>query len=514
MKSAFFLGIDMGTTSVKAGIFDPQGTIIASADAAYPLYTPKSGWAEQKPEEWWAAVCSATRELIAKSGIDPKDIIGMSVDTTCCTVLFADENMNILRPAIMWMDMRASKQAKKITATGHPMLKYNGYGNVSAESMPAKALWVKENEPELYAKSKYVFECIDWLTHKLTGRLVASVNTTSPRWYYDRSGGGWPVSFYEAFGLGDVLAKFPQEVLDMGVNVGPLLPEAAKEMGILPGIPVGEGGADAFVGMIGLNVVTPERIALITGTSHLMLGLTETELHAKGMWGSYPDALIPGLGLVEGGQTSTGAIVNWFKTNFCANIEAEAKQQGRGVYDLLNEGASALPIGAEGLLALDYFQGNRAPYADPDVRGMFYGLSIRHTPYHMYRAIIESICYGTEAIMESFRGGGMQPSGIYIAGGAVKSQFWLQTHADVCNLPIYIPKVPEAPCLGSAILGAVACGYYSDIVTAAKHMVTIEGKVEPDFGRHQEHMFYFEKYKQAYHDSKDWMRAVTTHSLS
>ena len=514
MKTEYFLGIDMGTTSVKVGIFDAQGTIVASADAGYPLYTPKSGWAEQKPEEWWAAVCNASREMIEQSGVEPGHIVGMGVDTTCCTVLFADEEMNILRPAIMWMDMRASKQAKKITATGHPMLKYNGYGNVSAESMPAKALWVKENEPEIYARAKYVFECNDWLMYKLTGRLVTSINITAPRWYYDRPNGGWPVSFYESFGLGDVLEKFPKEVLDLGTLVGGLLPEAAKEMGLVADIPVGEGGADAYVGMIGLNVVGPESVALITGSSHLLLGLTEQEMHATGMWGSYQDAVIPGLGLVEAGQTSTGSIVNWFKTNFCAHMEAAAKGQGKSVYDLLNAGAEALPIGAEGLLALDYFQGNRAPYADPDVRGMFYGLSLVHTPIHLYRAIIESICHGTEALMESFRGGGMNPSGIYVAGGAVKSKFWMQTHADVCNLPIYIPKVTEAPCLGSAILGAVACGYYSDIVTGAKHMVSIADQIEPNFERHQEHMFYFEKYKQAYQDSKEWMHDVTMHSLS
>ncbi len=505
------LGIDMGTSSVKVGLFDLQGTPIAFADETYPLYTPKSGWAEQTVEDWWDAICKATHRVIDKSGVSPSTIIGMSVDTTCCTVMIADKDMNILRPAIMWMDVRASKQAKEITATGDPMLKINGYGNVSAESMPAKALWIKQNEPELYKKAAYVFECVDWLMHKLTGELTASIDTTAPRWYYDRPNGGWPVAFYEKFGLGDVLDKFPKDVLDLGTPVGGLTKKAAEELGLIAGIPVGEGGADAFVGMVGLNVVAPGRIAMITGTSHLHLGLTENEMHSKGMWGSYPDAVIRGLQMIEGGQTSTGAIVNWFKTNYCGNIEAEAKKQGRSVYDLLNEGAQNLPVGADGLLALDYFQGNRTPYADPDVRGMFYGLSLAHTPYHLYRAIIESICYGTEAIMQTFRDGGMTPDGIYISGGAVKSAFWTQTHADVCNLPIFIPKVTEAPCLGSAILGAVACGAYADIQTAAKNMVTIEDRVEPDGERHEKYMFYYEKYKQAYQMSKDWMHEVTTH---
>ncbi|MEA5004102.1 MAG: FGGY-family carbohydrate kinase [Christensenella sp.] len=507
------LGIDMGTSSVKVGLFDLQGTPIAFADETYPLYTPKSGWAEQTVEEWWDAICKATRRLIDKSGVSPSAIMGMSVDTTCCTVMIADKDMNILRPAIMWMDVRASRQAKEITATGDPALKINGYGNVSAESMPAKALWIKQNEPELYDKAEHVFECVDWLMHKLTGELTASIDTTAPRWYYDRPNGGWPVSFYEKIGLADVLDKFPKEVLDLGTPVGGLTKKAAEDLGLVAGIPVGEGGADAFVGMVGLNVVAPGRIAMITGTSHLHLGLTEKEMHSEGMWGSYPDAVIRGLQMIEGGQTSTGAIVNWFKTNYCGNVEVEAKKQGKSIYDLLNEGAQNLPIGADGLLALDYFQGNRTPYADPDVRGMFYGLSLAHTPYHLYRAIIESICYGTEAIMQTFRDGGMRPDGIYISGGAVKSAFWTQTHADVCNLPIFIPKVTEAPCLGSAILGAVACGAYPDIKTAAKNMVTIEDCVEPDAGRHEQYKFYYEKYKEAYQVSKGWMHEVTTHSL-
>ena len=506
------LGIDMGTSSVKAGLFDLKGEPIAFADAAYPLYTPKSGWAEQKVDEWWEAVCKATRDLIGESGIDPAAILGMSVDTTCCTVLMADENMNILRPALMWMDVRASSQAKRITGTRNPALKINGWGNVSAESMPAKALWLKENEPELYGKAKYVFECVDWLMHMLTGELAASIDTTAPRWYYDRPNGGWPVSFYEEIDLGDLLGKFPKDVLDLGTPVGKLTPKAAQDMGLVPGIPVGEGGADAFVGMIGLNVVNPGSIAMITGTSHLHLGLTEKEMHAKGMWGSYPDAVIPGLQMIEGGQTSTGAIVNWFKTNFCGDIGLAAKKQGKSIYDLLNEGAEKLPIGADGLLALDYFQGNRTPYADPDVRGMFYGLSIGHTPYHLYRAIIESICFGTEAIMQTFRDGGMKPDGIYISGGAVKSRFWTQTHADVCNLPILIPRVTEAPCLGSAILGAVACGAYSDIRTAAGNMVTIEDRVEPNAERYEKYRFYYNKYVEAYQASKGWMHDITTHA--
>ncbi|MDL2236244.1 xylulose kinase [Christensenellaceae bacterium OttesenSCG-928-K19] len=506
-----FLGIDMGTSSVKVGIFKPDGTPLAYANAEYPLYTPKSGWAEQTVEDWWKAICIGVREVVEKSGVKPADILGIGYDATCCTVMFADKEMNVLRPAIMWMDMRASKQAKVMTATGNDALKYNGFGNASAESMPAKALWVKENEPELYSKAEHVFECTDWLTYRLTGRLTASIDTISPRWYYNREEGGWPESFYSEIGLLDVLKKFPDEILDMGTLVGGLSKEAAADLGLVAGTPVGEGGADAFVGMIGLNVVKAGSIALITGSSHLALGLTEKEMHSKGMWGAYPDAVVPGLYLVEGGQTSSGSIVNWLKENYCGNIAQIATAQNKSIYDILNEEASKLPVGSEGLVALDYFQGNRAPHADPDVRGMFYGLSLKHKPQHMYRAIIESICFGTESIMQSFREGGMNPDGIYISGGAVKSSLWVQMHADVCNLPFYIPEVVEAPCLGSAILGSVACGAHESIVSAAASMVKVKEVVQPRKEVHEEYQFYYKKYVEVYDILKDWMHDITTH---
>ncbi len=505
------LGIDMGTGGARAALFDLQGNPIVFCDEPYPLYTPSSGRAEQKPEEWWDSICKASRRAMAESDIDPACIKGMSVDTTCCTVVVSGDDMEPLRPAIMWMDVRASEQAKRIAASGHDALKYNGYGMVSAECLPAKALWLKENEPETYNKATRLYECTDWLMYKLTGEYTASINCASVRWYYNSQEGGYPVDFYKTIGLEDLVEKLPPRVVEMGVLVGGLTEKAAADMGLIPGIPVGEGGADAFVGVIGLNAVQPGKLTLITGSSHLPVAQVKEAVHYKGMWGSYPDAIVNGLQMVEGGQTSTGSIVNWFKNTLCGNVKIQAEKEGCSVYDILNREAEKLPIGAEGIIALDFFQGNRTPHVDPDVRGMFYGLSLGHTPAHMYRAIIESICYGTEAILEVFRKAGFEPDAIVISGGAVKSRFWLQCHADVCNLPIIVPKCTEGPCLGSAILGAVAGGVYPDVMTAAEAMTSVDYMVYPDQARHDEYMFYFEKYKEFYELTKDWMHSVTTH---
>lgn len=508
----YVVGIDMGTGGARVGIFDLHGNPIIFCEEQYPLYTPASGWAEQEPKEWWVSICRASRRAVKESGIDPSCICGMSVDTTCCTVLLSGNDMEPLAPAIMWMDVRASEQAKRISESGHDALKYNGYGMASAECLPAKALWLKEKKPEIYHKAARLYECTDWLIYRLTGEYTASINCASARWYYNAEEGGYPAEFYRRIGLEDLLEKLPKKVLPLGEIAGDLTKEAAEDMGLKAGIPVGEGGADAFVGVIGLNAFQPGKLTLITGSSHLHIAQFRKAIHSKGMWGAYPDAIIPGLYMVEGGQTSTGSVVNWFKNQLCGTIKTQAEAEGCSVYDILNREAERISIGAEGLIALDFFQGNRTPYVDPDVRGMFYGLSLGHTPAHMYRAIIESICYGTEVILEVFRNSGFVPNAMVVSGGAVKSRFWLQTHADVSNVPVVVPKCTEGPCLGAAILGAVAGGCYPDIDTAAAAMTDIDHVVEPDKGRYQEYRFYYNRYKEIYELAKEWMHTVTTHA--
>jgi ribulokinase len=496
------MGLDMGTTGVRAGIFNLLGVPIAFCEKTYPTYIPRSGWAEQNPDEWWDAVCETSNKAIKQSGISSKQIVGLSIDTTCCTVLAVGKDLKPLRPAILWMDVRAADQAGRISNAASDALEYNGFGNVSAECMPCKALWIKENEPDLYKDAKYIYECNDWLMYQLTGIVAASLNNVSTRWYYNQEKGGWPVDFYEEIGLGDLLQKFPAEIFPLGQKVGTLSKEAASKTGLNAGIPVGQGGADAFVGMIALKAIRPERMALITGSSHLHLVQTNGSIHKKGLLGSYPNAVIDGLQLLEGGQISTGSIVNWFKKNYCGNLS----------YDILNGEAEKLPVGAEGLLVLDYFQGNRTPHVDPCVRGLLYGLSLNHSPAHIYRAIIEGICYGTRQIIDLFLQAGVNIQEISISGGAVKSSFWLQVHADVCNMPITVPKVSEAPCLGSAILGAVAAGAYPDIVTAVDNMAYDDKVIQPNESRHKEYDFYYEKYIQAYDLMHAWMQDITKHA--
>ncbi len=512
MKSGpYFMGIDGGTESVRVGVFDQEGTPIGFSSRTYALRHPHPGWAEQDPNEWWSSLVTAVKEVMSENNIPPEAIAGISLDATTCTVVAVDEQNRILRPAILWMDVRAAPQAQRIAETGDAALKYNGFAKVSAEWMPCKALWLKENEPEVYAKAQHICEYVDWLTYRLTSEWTASVNIASLRWYYDRANGGFPVSLYRAIGLEDLLDKFPQRMLDMGTVVGGLTQQVAEELGLLPGIPVAEGGGDAMVGTVGMDVLAPGKIALITGSSHAIFGESAEPIYGAGFFGSFTDAVTRGLYVVEGGQVSTGSIIKWFRDNFCGSLVEEAKQRGLGLYDLLNERAENVSAGSDGLIVVDHWQGNRSPYTDPEARGMIWGLTLKHDTSHIYRAMIEGICYGTELIFQTLRKYGFQPQQIVACGGPLKSQMWMQIHADVSNLPIVYTQVPDAAVLGSAILASVGAGVYPNIQEAAHHMVHISHRVEPDQKRHQEYQFYVEKYIATYYQMRDLMHDTARH---
>jgi ribulose kinase len=260
-----------------------------------------------------------------------------------------------------------------------------------------------------------------------------------------------------------------------------------------------------------MNVLAPGKIALITGSSHAIFGESAEAIHGPGFFGAFTDAVVPGLYLVEGGQVSTGSVVKWFRDNFCGGLLEEARTQGISLYDLLNQRAENLPVGSDGLIVVDHWQGNRTPYTDSEARGIIWGLTLKHDTTYIYRAIVEGICYGTELIFRTLRKYGFQPQQIVACGGPLKSQLWMQIHADVSNLPITFTKVSEAAVLGSAILAAVGAGIYPNLQEAARNMVHTSHRIEPDQQRHKEYQFYVDKYIATYPQMRDLMHDVAQH---
>ena len=486
---AYFLTADGGTESIRVRLYDLEANCLASEAAEYPTSFGEGSRAEQDPADWWRNFVNATAKTIAASGVDASEIESLAYATTCCSVVALDENGNALRPALIWMDVRAHEEAEAVLATGDPALAVNSAGNgpVSAEWMLPKALWLKRNEPECFAKAFRICEYQDFLTFKLTGEWISSLNNVSLRWHHSTDRGGRPESLVKALDIEELLDKWPPSIVAPGELVGTLTEAAARELGLSESVKVVQGGADALIGMIGVGVAQPGQLALITGSSHLQFGITDAPLTAPGVWGAYADAVYPGRYIVEGGQTSTGSIINWF-----------GRIAGKLDFDELNARAEKLEPGCDGLLVLDHFQGNRTPHTDALSRGAIVGLSLAHERHHIFRAIMEGIGFGTRAILDSFKAAGYTSKEITVAGGASNSNLWLQIHADTAGLPVRVPASIDAPSTGSAVLAAYGAGHFASIDEGIAAMVRPGRLIEPNQDAVQKYSELHAKYAQLY----------------
>ncbi len=485
----YVIGIDGGTESLRAHVFDLSGRARGVGKCTYPTAYPQPGQAEQNPDDWWHATGVAVREAMASAGVTPDQIDAIACDTTSCTVVALDAKGRPLRPCLLWMDVRAHREAADVASCGDPGLRLNGggAGPVSPEWMIPKALWIKRHQPEVWDSAAMIGEYQDFLTLRLTGLWTGSLNNATMRWHYQTDHGGWPTSMLATLDLSDLTQRWPGTLIAPGKPIGPLTDTAAAHLGLRAGTPVIQGGADAFIGMIGLGVTQPGDLALITGSSHLQLGVAAKGVHAPGVWGSYMDCVYPGRPIIEGGQTSTGSVIAWFQRNFAPHLD----------FDTLNAQADAIPPGAEGLLAVDHFQGNRTPHTDALARGAITGLTLKHTPAHVYRALIEAICFGTVAIVDTF-GEAFSARRIVVAGGATKSPLWLQIHADTLGVALEITEETEACALGSAILAAHGAGHFPTIDAACAAMVRTARRIEPDMQAHAAYAPIYARYRAAY----------------
>ena len=381
---------------------------------------------------------------------------------------------------------------------------------MSAEWFHPKALWLSENEPAIFAAAKFIVEYQDFINLKLTGRMVASTTNASVRWNWV-DGVAPPISLLASLGLSVLLAKMPQAALAPGAHVGGLTPAAAVHLGLPAGLMVAQGGADAFIGMLGLGVVRPGMLALLTGSSHLHLGVTASRAHGKGVWGAYGGVLpLPGAApsfILEGGQTSTGSVAAWVRRLVSSDPNNLVS------YALLDAEAAAVPPGCEGLLCLDHFQGGRTPITDGESRGAFVGLTLRHGRGHLFRAVLEGVAFGTRAVLEAMAAlpTPFKPDVIAIAGGAARSPLWLQLTADVVGLPLRVTRCGDAPALGCAMLAAVAAGAHADVGAAAAAMVHVE-RVMPNAAAHEAYAGIFEAYKLMYAATSPVVRAAAAAS--
>lgn len=516
MARRFSIGIDVGTGSARAGVFDHLGRMLGIGVTLIRTWRPAPDFVEQSSTNIWRAVCRSVRAAMKVARAAPREIAGIGFDATCSLVILDEEEHplsvsptgNRERNVIVWMDHRAVAQAARINATRHRVLRFVG-GRISPEMEPPKILWLKENLPQTFVRARHFFDLADWLTFRATDDGTRSLCTTVCKWTYQGhaksargsdSVGAWDPGFWRAIGLGELseynFARIGSRVRPMGEPLGGgLTVRSARELGLLPETPVSVGIIDAHAGGLGLlgirtnsravrSADLESRVALIAGTSSCHMAASRKPLYIQGIWGPYFSAMIPGLWLTEGGQSASGALLDHVIESHAraADLHREAEQKRTTVHELLarrlamladQRGAQFLAELAADRHVLPDFHGNRSPLANPQLRGIVTGLPLEDSLDELalqYYAALQGIAHGTRHIIDGMNHRGYRIRTILATGGGAKSPLYLQEHADATGCEIVLGAEQESVLLGSAILGAVAGGVHADILGAMQAM--------------------------------------------
>jgi len=538
MKKEYFVGIDVGTGSARAGIFSPDGKMHGYGAVPMKIWYPAPDFVEQSSENIWRSASRAVRKALKSGGLTKENVVGLSFDATCSLVAL-DENDNPLTVSptgrnehnvIVWMDHRAKKEAEFINSTKHEVLKYVG-NKMSPEQEPPKLLWLKNNLKGTWEKAGKFFDLADYLTYKATGVDVRSLCTVVCKWgYMGHLGkyGSWDETFYSRIGLHDLLKenKIGKVVRPIGTLVGNLRESSATELGLSEKTVVGLGIIDAHAGGLGViggplqanrDLDLGDILCLIAGTSSCHMAVSREPVFVPGVWGPYCSAMIPGMWLTEGGQTTAGALVDFMiqSNSLYRESNRAAKRDNQTVYQYLNRRVDRL-LSANAELTRDihvlpYFHGNRSPRADPNARGMISGLALSNTldSYAtQYLATVQSIAYGTRHIIEEMNSHGHHVKVIAACGGGVKNRYFIQQHADVSGCRIYLPREEESVLLGDVMLAACAVGKYSSVEEACRKMSAIGGVIYPDESRRIFHDRKYRVFKLMYEHQMEYNRIM------
>jgi ribulose kinase len=453
--TACVLGVDVGTEAVRAVLVDPAGLVRGGAAAPVATAQPMPGRAEQDPHAVWDALLHA----VAAVGNADVRVVGVALASTSVTAVAVGADDEPVGPAILWMDTRAAAEAEEIGQTGHRSLWYTG-GRVSPEWMLPKVLWLSRHEPQRYSSAIRVVELHDWLVHRLTGQWAAGVGFAASGWSFVPALGGWPVDLLQELAIDGVLAGWPEQPLQPGQPVGRLRAQAAAALGLDADVVVGQGTMDTFAAALACNVQAHGRTALSLGTSSAYVTLMDEPRSDPRALGPVPDAFGPETWTMYAGQTSAGSVLRWFQRELAGGIS---------LTDLDAE-AARIPIGSEGVRALDTFQGSRSPHRDPSRTGALWGLRLSHRRGSVYRALMEAVALGGREIVAAYTDLGIEVRELVACGGGARSPVWMQMHADATGRTIAAVESADAAALGAAICAAVGAGMHESLAQAATAM--------------------------------------------
>lgn len=498
----YLIGIDLGTSSTKTVLFDEEGKIIADSKKDYPMYTPNNGWAEQKPEDWANAAVETIGNVVKDSGVDPKDIKGLGISGQMHGLVMLDENGDVIRPSIIWCDQRTGKECEEITEKVGAERLIEITANPALTGFTAsKILWVKNNEPENYAKCKHILLPKDYVRYVLTGEFATEVSDASGMQLLDVPKREWSDEVLDKLGIDkSLLAK----VYESPEVTGKILPEISEKTGLSTETVVVGGAGDNAAAAVGTGVVEDGMAFTTIGTSGVVFThSSEVKIDPKGRVHTFCCA-VPGAWHQMGVTQACGYSLQWYLDNCGNSYSYDAKESGKNVYDIIDADVLNTPIGANKLLYLPYLNGERTPHLDPDCRGVFFGLSSMHTRADMVRSVYEGMIYSLTDCKDVLVDMGVAINEMMACGGGLKSPVKRQMLADSFGVQVKSVTAKEGPALGVAILAGVGAGLYPSVEEACKKMIHTDPDsiCNPDMSNNKEYAKYHEVYKELYSDLK------------
>lgn len=502
MTKQYLLGIDIGTSACKVALFDQKGKVEAAVSEAYPVYYPHPGWAEQNPDEWWEAVCSAIWKVISSSGIAPEMIAGIGIDGQSWSAIAIDENGKVLANTPIWMDTRAQSICDRVNAEVGAEKIFELCGNMLQPSYTtAKILWYKENMPEVYAKTYKILQSNSFIGYRLTGAITQDVSQGYGMHCFNMRTGEWDMEMCEALGIS---GSFLPELVPCHQIIGTVTEKAAELTGLKVGTPVAAGGLDAACGTLGAGVIHPGETQEQGGQAGGMsICIDEYAADPRLILGYH---VVPDQWLLQGGTTGGGGVMRWLEHEFGDYERSIAAEKGKTSLHQYNEEAEQVPAGSDGLVFLPYMAGERSPIWDPNAKGVFYGLDFSKTKGHMIRSCMEGVAYSLKHNLDIAENAGAHVKELLAVGGSANSALWMQIKSDITGKPLAVPFSDTATTLGAALLAGVGVGMYKDFEDAVEQTVKITRRYEPDKTNQAVYEKNYDTYLSLYENLKDLMK--------
>lgn len=498
---AYLLGIDIGTSGTKTLVCDHAGKVLATAMAEHPIHSPKPGWSEQAPEDWWTATQSATKAVLKRARVKGSQISGIGLSGQMHGSVFLDKSGKVIRPALLWNDQRTQAECEEIEkkAGGRNELIAMVANPALTGFTAPKILWLRKNEPKHYEKTTQILLPKDYIRFRMTGEFATEVSDASGTLLLDVAKRAWSDELLGKLKIDKDLLPRCYESHEVS---GRLTKDAATALGLVEGIPVVGGGGDQAAGAVGNGITSAGIVSATLGTSGVVfahsdkptrdpLGRVHTMCHAvEGKW------------CVFGCMLSAGGSFQWFRNQLGQHEVEIAKRKKIDPYQLLIEQADAAPVGSEGLMFLPYLTGERCPHPDPDARGAWIGLTSRTNRGMMIRAVLEGVTFGMRDAMEIMGDMQIPIKEVRASGGGARSPFWRQLQADIYNKPIILTNASEGPAYGVALLAGVGTGVWKNVEEACKSSIEQTMKVSPQKRIATHYEAQYNIYRKLYHDLK------------